>query len=529
MKSTLIRTTVVTFAVLLFSLVAVAQAPQRMSYQAVIRNAEGTLLTSSAIGVKVSLLQGSETGTAVYEETFTGTTNENGLLTLELGGGTPVSGSFAAINWSTGIYYVKTETDPTGGTNYSITAVGQLLSVPYAFYSSNSSVQGKTTIILTGDLTDAEAAAQLTRELGYNTENIIIDGTTQLTAVDFSGATNLISIDITNNVALTTVNFSHLAKLFRTLDISGNPALTAVNFPELVKCNGLIMAINNNDVLSSIQFPALLDVSKGDLSIGSNPALTSISLPVLKKSNGVHISHNATLATIDLPVFKEVVELTIEYCPNLATLTMAALETVNMLNLYDIAVPSMNFPLLTANTYFNLALDPVLTSLSVPMMNNCSFAISSAPSLTSLDLTGFHVGNNISISDTGLTSFAFGNLTTCTNLQFINNLQLTAVDFSTLQAIAGFIIIINNPTLHTIGFPTTIGMVEGNNHLDLQCQNNALTSATVNDILHKLLNFTSVTGNYYQFQNQNPPAPPTGQGLLDKQTLISMNNGVITD
>ncbi len=513
----------------LYSLAAVAQAPQRMSYQAVIRNAEGTLLTSSAIGVKVSLLQGSETGTSVYVETFTGTTNENGLLTLEIGGGIPVLGTFSAVNWSTGIYYVKTETDPAGGTNYSITAVGQLLSVPYAFYSSNSSVQGKTTIILTGDLTDAEAAAQLTRELGYNTENIIIDGTTQLTTVDFSGANNLISIDITDNIALTSVNFSHLAKLFHTMNISGNPALTTVNFPELVKCNGLIIALNNNEVLSSIQFPALVDMSKGDLSIGSNPALTSISLLVLKQSNGVHISHNASLATIDLPVFKNVVEMTVEYCPSLATLNMAALETVNMFNLYDIAVPTLNFPLLTANTYFSLAIDPELTSLSAPMMNNCSFGISNAPLLTSLDLTGFHVGQSISFYDVGLTSFSFANLTSCNNLQFTSNLQLTAVDFSSLQTISGYIIIINNPTMHSIQFPQNIGIAEGYNHLDFQCQNNALTVANVNEILHKLLSLTTVTGNYYQLQNQNPPAPPTGQGLVDKQSLISMNNTVTTD
>lgn len=529
MKFTFIRTTVVPLLVLFLSTVAVAQAPQRMSYQAVIRNTEGTLLTSSAIGVKVSLLQGSEAGTAVYEETFSGTTNENGLLTLELGGGTPVSGSFAAINWSTGIYYVKTETDPTGGTNYSITAVGQLLSVPYAFYASNSSVQGKTTIILTGDVTDAEAAAQLTRELGYNTENIIIDGTTQLTTVDFSAATNLISIDITNNVALTSINFSHLAKLFHTMDISGNPVLTAVNFPELVKCNGLIIAINNNDVLSNIQFPALVDVSKGDLSIGSNPALTSIGLPVLKKAYGTHITNNAMLSTINMPIFQEVLDMTIENCPSLATLNMSALEKVNMFNIYNIAVPAINFPVLVVSTYLYIALDSALTSLSVPLLNNCNFGVSGAPLLTSLDVTGYHVGQDFLLADVGLTSFSFTNLISCTNIKIIDNAQLTTMDFSSLQATSGYIVIINNPTLHTIGFPAVIGVVEGSTQLQLQFQNNALSSATINDILHKLLAFTTLAGNYYQMDQQTPPAPPTGQGLIDKQTLISMLSTVITD
>jgi hypothetical protein len=291
----------------------------------------------------------------------------------------------------------------------------------------------------------------------------------------------------------------------------------------------LTIGINNNQVLSSITFPALIDMSKGDLSIGSNPVLTQISLPVLKKAYGVHISTNANLVAIDMPLFKEVLDMTIEYCPNLATLNMSALEKVNMFNMYSIALTSINFPVLTASTYLYITLDPVLTSISVPVLNNCSFGVSSAPLLTSLDLTGYHVGQNFFITETGLTSFSFTNLTTCNNLEFISNSQITTVDFSSLQSTSGTIIIINNPTLHTISFPSSISFVEGYNHLDLQCQNNALTVANVNEILHKLLSLTTVTGNYYQLQNQNPPAPPTGQGLIDKQSLISMNNTVTTD
>lgn len=109
-----------------------AQAPQKMSYQAVIRNSSNALVSSTAVGMRISILQATTTGTAVYVETQTPTTNANGLVSLEIGAGTAVTGTFAGIDWSAGPYYIKTETDPAGGTSYSITGTSQLLSVPYA-------------------------------------------------------------------------------------------------------------------------------------------------------------------------------------------------------------------------------------------------------------------------------------------------------------------------------------------------------------------------------------------------------------
>jgi hypothetical protein len=113
---------------------AQAQAPNRMSYQAVVRNATNALVTNQAVGVRVTIVSGSATGTEVYQETFSPnpTTNINGLLTLEIGTGTPSIGTFAGITWGTNTFFVKTEIDPLGGTNYSIIGTSQLLSVPYA-------------------------------------------------------------------------------------------------------------------------------------------------------------------------------------------------------------------------------------------------------------------------------------------------------------------------------------------------------------------------------------------------------------
>jgi hypothetical protein len=126
-------------AVLLTAVVS-AQVPQKMDYQCVIRNTGGALVANHNVGIRISILQGSATGTVVYRETYSPipVTDANGLVTIEIGGGTPVTGTFAAIDWSAGPYYLKTETDPAGGTSYSITGTSQLLSVPYAQFAKTA-------------------------------------------------------------------------------------------------------------------------------------------------------------------------------------------------------------------------------------------------------------------------------------------------------------------------------------------------------------------------------------------------------
>jgi len=114
------------------------QAPQKMSYQAVIRNASNNLVSNSNVGMKISILQGSATGSSVYSEAHAATSNSNGLVTIEIGTGNVVSGNFGSINWGQGPYFIKTETDITGGSNYTLIATSQLLSVPYALYAENS-------------------------------------------------------------------------------------------------------------------------------------------------------------------------------------------------------------------------------------------------------------------------------------------------------------------------------------------------------------------------------------------------------
>jgi hypothetical protein len=145
MKQNLTKTIWVLLTCACFLSAAIGQSPNSISYQAVIRDTGNQLVTDTQIGMRISILQGSETGSAVYVETHSRKTNLNGLITLEIGNGAGVLGDFNAIDWASGPYFIKTETDPTGGTNYTITGSSQLMSVPYALHAktAENSFDGK--------------------------------------------------------------------------------------------------------------------------------------------------------------------------------------------------------------------------------------------------------------------------------------------------------------------------------------------------------------------------------------------------
>jgi hypothetical protein len=120
------------------SLSSFGQAPEGFKYQAVVRDACNTILNNQAVGMRMTIQQGSIGGTTVYSETFSTTTNAYGLVNLEIGNGTVVSGTFATIDWSNGPYFIETAVDVTGGTSYAVMGTSQLMSVPYALYAKTS-------------------------------------------------------------------------------------------------------------------------------------------------------------------------------------------------------------------------------------------------------------------------------------------------------------------------------------------------------------------------------------------------------
>lgn len=176
------------FTIALISLLTIApcfaQAPEKLSYQAVVRDANNDLVTNQTVGVQISILQGSASGTSVYKETQIPLTNDNGLVSIEIGGdsATVISGDITSINWSAGTYFIKTEIDPAGGTNYTITGTSQVLSVPYAFHA-------KTVESITeSQITDLQTYLTAETDPGYNAS--IASGITDTDTSNWSNKQN---------------------------------------------------------------------------------------------------------------------------------------------------------------------------------------------------------------------------------------------------------------------------------------------------------------------------------------------------
>jgi len=140
-----------TLIALFISVSIYAQTPQSVSYQAVARDANDSVITNQNVGIQISILQESVNGTAVYTETFSETTNNFGLINLNIGTGIIVTGDFTTIDWAANSYFVKVEMDITGGTAYEEYGTSQLMSVPYALHAKTA--ESVTNITITGDET----------------------------------------------------------------------------------------------------------------------------------------------------------------------------------------------------------------------------------------------------------------------------------------------------------------------------------------------------------------------------------------
>lgn len=203
-----------------------AQIPQSFKYQAVVRDAAGVLSVNKIISIKTSILSGTATGIAVYTETQTLSTNEYGVVALNIGAGTLVSGNFSTINWGTTTYFVKTELDINGGTTYVFMGTSQILSVPYALYAE------KTGSSLSDHDTSATNELQT---LSISGNNLVISG----------GNTVALPPD-TDNDPLNEIQ--NLSVIGHTINISGGNVTMLP--PDTLSINGNMLGISNGNVIS---------------------------------------------------------------------------------------------------------------------------------------------------------------------------------------------------------------------------------------------------------------------------------------
>jgi hypothetical protein len=184
--------------------------PQALNYQAVARDASGSILANRTIGIKCNVLQGAANGPVQYSETHVTTTNQFGLFTLKVGRGTPVTGTFSNVPWTNANQWLQVEMDPNGGTNFFLMGSSELLSVPYALYAERVGIVN----LALNDLTDVNTVGvQPGQVLSWN-------GTNWVPAVD-QNTTYTAGIGLT----LTGTVFSHTP---HTGDATGATALTVV-------------------------------------------------------------------------------------------------------------------------------------------------------------------------------------------------------------------------------------------------------------------------------------------------------------
>jgi len=240
-----------TLLILLFlSLSIYAQSPEKMSYQAVVRDANNTLLANKTIGMQISIIQSTISGTAVYTESHSVDANSNGLVSLEIGTGSTL-GNFSLIDWSAGPYFIKTETDPTGGSSYTIIGTSQLMSVPFALYAKTSR----------SSQNNANDIATNATDIATNTANIA--------ANDTDIATN--ANDITNN----------------TNDIATNATDIAINAAEI--------AANDSDIATNASGIAnnATDITDNATDIADNTANITVNVYDIA-TNASGITNNVT-------------------------------------------------------------------------------------------------------------------------------------------------------------------------------------------------------------------------------------------
>lgn len=595
----------------LFTTLVTAQAPPDMfSYSAIVRDALSLPLNNMPVGVRFSILKGSATGPVVYQETNNITTNAVGLINLNIGSGTVVSGSIGSIDWSADEYYLQVDMDIAGGTNYQTMNTSQLVSVPYALYArsaglglndhdtsdtnelqtisiSNDSLflsNGGSVVIPTsgnsymadeflylhGQLSNAQADSIIRSKAGPRLKYVWINRTSQLTSVDLSGISELAELLIDDNADLVNLTVPNLKRTFgnvfigynenlsnismdsleysfsnldfhynklQTLSLPGLKAIfgtsymyghyTTLSLPMLIQVAQFFIS---SDSMTSLVLPVLQQTREGFFITG-NSRLLSISCPALTFVRGFSCRQNAQLTSLSLPLLKE--------CPAsflfsddtlMANLTLPALEHVGSVYVHNTHLEQITFANLEQAGSFDIG-------------SNDSLRVFDMPKLTRLDYGTIHpiLCNNLEVLNMPL-------LQRCPGMIYLYNLgKLHTVDLASLEFVNGDLTISSDSILTSLSLPA-LQRVEGtmnitNNaltsfsaplvyyvKLQYSLSHNHLSSTVVNQVLNDLVNLLPSGLNISLLMNyQTPPAPPTGQGIIDKQTLIDDGHYIGTD
>ncbi|CAM1356683.1 hypothetical protein [Tenacibaculum halocynthiae] len=271
------------------------QTPDQISYQAVIRDATNALIKEQSIGVQISILKGSINGSAVYSETQTPLTNKNGLISLEIGKGINVTGKFNSIDWSSDTFFIKTEIDPVGGTNYKITGTSQLMSVPYALHAKTASNFSGT--IKESQISDLKHTIDTNTQLSEAEVDSFVDNNGYLkTEVDGSITNEIQDLSLVGSKLKITKNGTAT-----TIDLSGyldntDTQLTESQVDAFTNNNGYLKTEVDGSITNEIQDLSLVG---NKLKITKNGTATTIDLSGYLDNTDTQLTETQVDAFVD--------------------------------------------------------------------------------------------------------------------------------------------------------------------------------------------------------------------------------------
>jgi hypothetical protein len=289
MKIKIVPLTIILIAHLLIN-ASFGQAPQSFNYQAVARDASGLVLGNQAVSFRISLLQGSATGTSAYTETHAVTTNLLGLVNFAIGSGTVVSGNFATINWAQGPYFAQVELDEANNGTYVLMSTTQLLSVPYAQYaekSGNPTLHAGSGIAIQNDSIVNTAQNQQVNLSGTGQTNVTGTYPNYIVNTPNIQAGNGISVTgqtITNSAPDQTVILGGTGQT----SVTGTYPSFTVNTPNMVAGNGI--SLSGQTITNTAPDQTVILGGTGQSSVtGTYPSFT-VNTPNMVAGNGISVT-----------------------------------------------------------------------------------------------------------------------------------------------------------------------------------------------------------------------------------------------
>lgn len=413
--------------------------------------------------------------------------------------------------------------DATGGSNYTLAGTTQILSVPYAQYAKNSTPQtltvtgnslaisggntvtlpagggGKTFVTISGDMTNAQASAKLATEGGVNTQVISVLNCSELTSLDLSAYTNLYSLSVKGNTALTSITLTGLKEVASDLIFLDNQVLSTLNFPALTYC-GQGMEISSNNALTAVN-AGVLKSSGGQLAFYKNEQLSNISFSNLINTEFLYVQESPALTTLSIANLKTG-GISIGDCPLFSSLSVPVWAGDN-LEIKNTNISTLSAPMLVKSIIY-IANNTNLTTISMAKLVDAG-----------INLQGNNLLSTVSLPMLTSASFSmYGSK--------VSTLSLPA--FTTIKAT----FIFSSPLLTSISLPALTTFINGAQYNQINIGSN-LNTAAVNALLAKFVAITPIMNGVPINLQQSPSAPPTGQGLTDKATLISRGNTVSTN